>query len=165
MKLMLAAALLATSFSAQMKPAPVWDNLSGSQATIWAEASLQDLGVPITPANIETMRLWFRNEGVPHDLNNPLNLQTYYDHSYTSTANGDPAWIHIQAYRYPQDFPHAFGREMRHDGPDNGSYYYLIQALRSGRGFVNNHTRGVEHDLAVYSGGGYRTVPAWYCPC
>lgn len=151
------------SYASQMKPDPVNSSMTPAQRVIWAKAALADLEVPVTAANVQTMVDWFANEGTPHDYDNPLNLQTYYGHSYDQDVTGDPV---LQAYPVPQDFPHAFGREMRHGGPDAGSaYVYIIRALRSGKGMIGNRTRGVEQDLLIYSGGGYDTIPAWYCPC
>lgn len=144
-----------------LKTDAVHTELSGAQAQLWAKAALKALHAPQTRANVTTMVLWFANEGEPHDLNNPLNLITHYGGSYDQDATGDPQ---IQAYPSPQDFPPAFNREMLKGGPDeNGDYSYIVAALRSGHGFTENTSWGIENDLSLYSGGGYDTVPAWYC--
>ena len=77
---------------------PVNTALTGSAAIAWADAALVALGAPTTTANVHTMLDWFANEGTPHDLNNPLNLETPYGGSTISTADGDPPSVHIQAY-------------------------------------------------------------------
>jgi hypothetical protein len=156
----------APASAASLRPDPVWHHLSGSQEVAWAVAALAALGAPDTRAGRVTMYLWFAAEGVPHDLNNPLNLTAPYDHSYTSTADGDPAWVHVQAYRKPADFAVAFRREMLYHGPDwigpvHGGYYYLVAALRAGRGLAGRQPAGVRADLSAYSGGGYDSLPAW----
>jgi len=63
--------------------------LSGSAAVAWADAALGALGAPATSANVQTMADWFDNEGTPHDLNNPLNLQTPYGGSAGEEAAED----------------------------------------------------------------------------
>ncbi len=72
---------------------------------------------------------WFANEGTPHDLNNPLNLQTPFGGSVVSTAGGSPAGDRIQAYPTPDDFVAAFPIEM-----NSGSYSAIVAALKAGKG-------------------------------
>jgi hypothetical protein len=142
-----------------LKSDPVNVQLSGSQAAAWSKAALAALKAPATSANVKTMEDWFLNEGTPHDNNNPLNLQTPYGGSKTSTANRDPASDHIQAYPTPGDFVHAFALEM-----EKGSYGAIVDALRAGRG-LEKPDAATKHELKLYSGGGYSTIPAGYCPC
>jgi hypothetical protein len=137
---------------------PVNTALTGSAAIAWADAALDALGAPTTPANVKTMVDWFANEGTPHDLNNPLNLQTPYDGSTTSTADGDPASVHIQAYPTPADFVAAFPIEM-----NNGSYPAIVAALKAGTGLEGRAaSRQISSELWLYSGGGYNSIPAPY---
>jgi hypothetical protein len=77
---------------------PVNTALTGSAAIAWADAALAALGAPTTSANVKTMVDWFANEGTPHDLNNPLNLQTPHGGSTVSTANVSSPGDRIQAY-------------------------------------------------------------------
>lgn len=140
---------------------PINVQLTGAQATAWADAALKALGAPVTAANEQTMTTWFLNEGVPHDLNNPLNLCTPYGGSVTSTADGDPAADHIQAYPTPADFAAAFNLEMTKGGCDaNGSYQYIIADLMSGKGMIGDTSAGLKNDLMQYSGNGYNSIPA-----
>jgi hypothetical protein len=139
---------------------PVHVRLRGIQETKWARNALWHLGAPRTHANIRTMKLWFRNEGTPHDFNNPLNLQTPVHRSHVSTADGDPPEDRIQAYRHPWDAGIAFGIEMR-----NGSYDAIVARLMSGRGLIGEQSREIRDELSVYSGDGYDSIPAAYCPC
>ena len=99
---------------------------------------------------------WFANEGTPHDLNNPLNLQTPYGGSTVSTADGDPPSDGIQAYPKPTDFVAAFPLEMH-----KGSYPAIVAALRAGRGLEGSAaTPEIASELSVYSGDGYNSIPA-----
>jgi hypothetical protein len=137
---------------------PVNTALTGSQAIAWADAALVALGAPTTSANVQTMVDWFANEGTPHDLNNPLNLQTPYGGSTTSTADGDPPAVHIQAYPAPADFVAAFPIEM-----NNGSYPAIVAALKAGTGLEGSAASPeIAAELSLYSGGGYSTIPAAY---
>jgi hypothetical protein len=130
--------------------------LTGSEAAAWADAALSALGAPTTGANVQTMMDWFANEGTPHDLNNPLNLQTPFGGSYGSTADNSPASADIQAYPTPQDFVGAFPREM-----NNGSYSAIVAGLKSGAGLEGSAANSdIASELSVYSGGGYDTIPA-----
>jgi len=107
---------------------------------------------------------WFANEGVPHDKNNPLNMQARYGGSVTEADDGgDPTSKAdgIQAYPNPNDFVHAFMLEMH-----NPSYPAILQSLRAGKGLEGRaDTRAVASDLRIYSGNGYDSIPAAYCPC
>lgn len=158
-------------YISQMKTDGVHTQLKGSQEKIWAESSLKALGAPLTKANLATMYDWFLNEGTPHNYNNPLNLNTSYGGSWSSTEDGDPLADHIQHYPSPKDFPPAFNLQLRKHGPDwpggkgPGEYYYIITALKSGKGMIGNHSAGLKYDLSEYSGGGYNSIPAAYCPC
>jgi hypothetical protein len=135
---------------------PVHTELNGRAATAWARAALTALGAPMTAANVQTMVDWFANEGTPHNLNNPLNLQTPYGGSTVSTADGDPPADRIQAYPKPPDFVAAFPLEMR-----NGSYPAIVAALKAGRGLEGSAaTHRIASELAVYSGDGYDSIPA-----
>ena len=137
---------------------PVNTALTGSEAIAWADAALVALGAPTTSANVQTMVDWFTNEGTPHDLNNPLNLQTPYGGSAVSTADGDPPAIHIQAYPTPADFVAAFPIEM-----NNGSYPAIVAALKAGTGLEGSaDSSEIASELLDYSGGGYSSIPAAY---
>ena len=99
---------------------------------------------------------WFNNEGTPHDYNNPLNLNTPYGGSTTSTADGDPPDVHIQAYPTPADFAQAFAIQIG----DNPSYPAITAALKSGEGLEGSAASGeIASELEVYSGGGYDSIP------
>jgi len=138
-----------------------YTNLTGSEAAAWADAALTALGAPDTAANVQTLVDWFANEGAPHDLNNPLNLNTPYGGSTISTANGDPPAVHVQAYPVPADFFAAFPIQM-----NNGSYPAIVAALKAGTGLEGSAaTPEIASELSVYSGGGYDSIPAAYCPC
>jgi hypothetical protein len=153
-----ASAQNAQGYAASLAPLPVDTALTGSEAASWADAALDALGAPTTSANVLTMVDWFANEGTPHDLNNPLNLQTPYGGSMVSTANGSTPDERIQAYPSPADFVAAFPLEM-----NNGSYPAIVSALRAGTGLEGsaaNHEIAAE--LSVFSGGGYDTIPAAY---
>lgn len=140
--------------------------LSGHEATLWARKYLWYLGAPRTNANIRTMVAWFDNEGTPRCFNNPLGLQTSEAGSHTCTSNGDPTADHIQAYPRPYLSAQAFKREMLHGGPDNnGDYHRIVSDLRSGHGMIGDHSNALRYDLSQYSGGGYESIPAAYCPC
>jgi hypothetical protein len=140
---------------------PTNTNLTGSEAAAWADAALTALGAPDTAANVQTLVDWFANEGAPHDLNNPLNLNTPYGGSTISTANGDPPAVHVQAYPVPADFFAAFPIQM-----NNGSYPAIVAALKAGTGLEGSAaTPEIASELSVYSGGGYDSIPAAYCPC
>ena len=137
---------------------PVNTALTGSAAIAWADAALAALGAPTTSANVRTMVDWFANEGTPHDLNNPLNLQTPYGGSTVSTADGDPPAIHIQAYPAPADFVAAFPVEM-----NNGSYPAIGAALKAGTGLEDSAANSeIASELLLYSGEGYNSIPAAY---
>ncbi len=147
--------------SSSLTPLPTNTNLTGSEAAAWADAALTALGAPDTAANVQTLVDWFANEGAPHDLNNPLNLNTPYGGSTISTANGDPPAIHIQAYPVPADFVTAFPVQM-----NNGSYPAIVAAFKAGTGLEGSAaTPEIASELSVYSGGGYDSIPAAYCPC
>jgi hypothetical protein len=144
-----------------LTPLPANTNLTGSEAVAWADAALTALGAPDTAANVRTLVDWFANEGAPHDLNNPLNLNTPYRGSTISTADGDPSYIHIQAYPVPADFVAAFRLQL-----NNGSYPAIVAALKAGTGLEGSAaTPEIASELSVYSGGGYASIPAAYCPC
>ena len=101
---------------------------------------------------------WFANEGTPHDLNNPLNLQTPMGGSSASTASGASASANIQAYPTPADFVAAFPIEMT-----SGSYPAIVAALKSGQGLEGNAaTQEIASELLTYSGYGYDSIPANY---
>ncbi len=137
---------------------PVNTPLTGSAAIAWADAALAALGAPTTSANVRTMVDWFTNEGTPHDLNNPLNLQTPYGGSAVSTADGDPPADHIQAYPTPADFVAAFPIEL-----NNGSYPAIVAALKAGAGLEGSAASSeIASELSLYSGGGYSSIPAAY---
>lgn len=137
---------------------PVNTALTGSAAIAWADAALVALGAPTTSANVQTMVDWFANEGTPHDLNNPLNLETPYGGSTTSTADGDPPAVHIQAYPAPAGFVAAFPIEM-----NNGSYPAIVAALKAGTGLEGSAASSeIAAELLLYSGGGYSSIPAAY---
>jgi hypothetical protein len=142
--------------AASLAELPVNTALAGSEAIAWARAALSALGAPGTAANVQTMVDWFANEGTPHDLNNPLNLQTPYGGSTVSTANGSSPSIHIQAYPSPADFVAAFPMEM-----NKGGYPAIVAALKAGTGLEGSATTSqIAQELAVYSGGGYDSIPA-----
>ena len=135
---------------------PVNTELTGSQAVAWAKAALAALGAPATSANVQTMLDWFSNEGTPHDYNNPLNLNTPYGGSTTSTANGGPVAVHIQAYPTPADWAEAFAIQIG----DNPSYPAITAALKSGVGLEGSAAnQEIASELLVYSGGGYDSIP------
>jgi hypothetical protein len=135
---------------------PIDTALTGSEAVAWGEAALTALGAPTTSANVKTMVDWFANEGTPHDLNNPLNLQTPYGGSTESTADGSPVSAGIQAYPSPADFVAAFPIEM-----NNGSYPAIVAALKVGTGLEGSAaTPEIAAQLSLYSGGGYDSIPA-----
>ncbi len=101
---------------------------------------------------------WFGNEGTPHDLNNPLNLQTPMGGSSDSTASGASAGANIQAYLAPADFVAAFPIELT-----SGSYPAIVAALKSGQGLEGNAaTQEIASELLIYSGYGYDSIPANY---
>ena len=134
---------------------PVNTALRGSAAIAWADAALAALGAPTTRANVQTMVDWFTNEGTPHDLNNPLNLQTPYGGSTVSTADGDPPADLIQAYPNPADFAAAFPIEM-----NSGSYPAIVAALKGGTGLEGSAASSeISSELSLYSGGGYSSIP------
>lgn len=146
----------AQALAASLAPLPVNTELTGSAATAWANAALTALGAPTTAANVRTMVDWFANEGTPHNLNNPLNLQTPFGGSTISTADGDPPSDRIQAYRRPADFVAAFPLEMH-----NGSYPAIVAALNAGKGLEGSAaTPEIASELLVYSGDGYNSIPA-----
>ena len=137
---------------------PVNSALTGTTAIVWADDALSALNAPTTDANVQTMVDWFASEGTPHDLNNPLNLQTPYGGSVVSTAGGSSASYRIQAYPSPADFVAAFPLEMH-----NGSYDAIAAALEAGSGLEGAAaTAAISSELSVYSGGGYDTIPAAY---
>ena len=151
-----ASAQNAQALAASLAPLPESTALSGSAAIAWADAALAALGAPLTAANVHTMVDWFANEGTPHDLNNPLNLQTPFGGSTVSTADGDPPSDGIQAYPKPADFVAAFPLEMH-----EGSYPAIVAALKAGRGLEDSAaTPEIASELSVYSGDGYNSIPA-----
>jgi hypothetical protein len=146
----------APSTASSLTELPVDTALTGSEAVAWADAVLTALSAPTTSANVKTMVDWFANEGTPHDLNNPLNLQTPYGGSTVSTADGDPVSVGIQAYPTPADFVAAFPIEM-----NNGSYPAIVAALKAGTGLEGSaSTPEIVAELSLYSGGGYDSIPA-----
>jgi len=158
----------ATSASARvhLRNLGVNRELSGHEARLWAKKYLWYLGAPRTNANIRTMVAWFDNEGTPRCPNNPLGLQTHEPGSHVCTANGDPTEDRIQAYPRPYLSAKAFRREMLHGGPDNnGDYHRIVRDLRSGHGMIGDHSGALRYDLEQYSGNGYDSIPAAYCPC
>jgi hypothetical protein len=147
----------ASASSSSLAELPVNTALTGSAAIAWADAALVALGAPTTTANVRTMVDWFANEGTPHDLNNPLNLQTPYGGSTVSTADGDPPAVHIQAYPTPADFVAAFPIEM-----NNGGYPAIVAAFKAGKGLEGSASSEIASELSDYSGGGYNSIPAAY---
>ncbi len=148
----------ASASGSSLAELPVNTALTGSAAIAWADAALAALGAPTTSANVQTMVDWFTNEGTPHNLNNPLNLQIPYGGSAVSTADGDPPTDHIQAYPNPADFVAAFPVEM-----NNGSYPAIVAALKGGTGLEGSAASAkIASELSVYSGGGYSSIPATY---
>jgi hypothetical protein len=146
------------AFGSSLAELPVRTALTGSEAIAWADAALAALGAPTTTANVRTMVDWFANEGTPHNLNNPLNLQTPYGGSIVSTADGDPVSDGIQAYTTPAGFVAAFPIEMK-----NGSYPAIVEALKAGTGLEGSAaTPEIAAELSAYSGGGYNSIPAAY---
>ena len=151
-----ASAQIVPAYAASLPHLPVNTALTGREAVTWADAALVALGAPRTTANVHTMVDWFANEGTPHDLNNPLNLQTPYGGSTVSTADGDPVSVGIQAYPTPADFVAAFPIEM-----NNGSYPAIVAALKAGTGLEGSAaTSEIIAELSLYSGGGYDSIPA-----
>jgi hypothetical protein len=147
-----------SALGANLTPLPVNVALTGSAARAWAAAALDALGAPKTAANVRTMVDWFANEGTPHDLNNPLNLQTPMGGSSTSTASGASTSASIQAYLTPADFIAAFPVEMT-----SRSYPAIAAALKSGQGLEGNAaTQEIASELLTYSGYGYDSIPANY---
>jgi hypothetical protein len=115
------------------------------------------LGVPPDRigGDVQSMVDWFRNEGTPHDPNNPLNLQTRITgRSHTNTDDGDPPSDHIQAYDSPATFVDAFPIEMR-----NSDYPVIKRRLMAGEGLENNSTPELRRELRDYSGNGYSSIP------
>jgi hypothetical protein len=146
----------AQAFAASLARLPANTELTGSAAIAWADAALAALGAPTTAANVQTMVDWFANEGTPHNLNNPLNLQTPFGGSTVSTADGDPPSDRIQAYPKPAAFVAAFPLEMH-----NGSYPAIVAALKAGKGLEGSAaTPEIASELWVYSGDGYNSIPA-----
>ncbi len=147
-----------TTSVSSLPPLAINTALTGSAAVAWTDSALAALGAPATGANVQTMADWFANEGRPHDLNNPLNLQTPYGGSTVSSANGNPATDGIQAYPSPADFVAAFPIEM-----NKGSYPAIVAALKAGTGLEGSAaTPEIASELSVYSGGGYNSIPAAY---
>ena len=134
---------------------PINTELTGSAAQAWADQALSALGAPADSANVQTMVDWFANEGIPHALNNPLNLQTPEGGSTVSTDSGADPSAGIQAYPSPADFVAAFPAEM-----NNGSYPAIVAALKSGQGLEGNTSGEIQNELNIYSGGGYDSIPA-----
>ena len=141
-----------------LQPNPVNVQLRGAQADAWSRAALAALGAPADGRNLQTMRDWYLNEGIQHNYNNPLNLQTPQGGSWAATEDGDPLSIHIQHYPLPVDFVLAFPREM-------AGYPAITAWLRTGAGLEGNVSREVRQELWNYSGNGYDSIPAAYCPC
>jgi hypothetical protein len=138
-----------------LAPLGVDTQLTGSAAVAWGEAALAALGAPATSANIKTMVDWFNNEGIPHDYNNPLNLNVAYGGSTVSTADGDPPSDGIQAFPTPADFAAAFPLEM-----NNGSFSAMAAALKAGIGLEGSAASSeIASELYVYSGSGYDSIP------
>lgn len=145
----------ALNFASSLARLPETTALRGSPAVAWADAALAALGAPTTSANVRTMVDWFASESVPHDLNNPLNLQTPFGGSAVSTADDDPPSDGIQAYPVPADFVAAFPIEM-----NKGSYSAMVAALKAGTGLEGSAaTPEIASELSVYSGGGYHSIP------
>lgn len=142
---------------ANLAQLPINTELTGASARVWAEAALDALGAPKTAANMKTMVDWFANEGIPHALNNPLNLQTPMGGSTVSTDSGAPASANIQAYPTPADFVAAFPLEM-----NKGSYPAIVAALKSGQGLEGTTSSEIQNELLIYSGSGYDSIPADY---
>jgi hypothetical protein len=145
------------ALGANLAQLPINTELTGAAAQSWAKATLSALGAPATAANLKTMVDWFANEGAPHDLNNPLNLQTPEGGSTVSTASGAPAEARIQAYPSPADFVAAFPVEMSKE-----SYPAMLAGLKSGQGLEGDNSSELRNELSIYSGGGYDTIPAAY---
>ena len=149
-------ATYAPSLVSTLENLPVNTELTGSQAVVWAKVTLAALGAPATSANVQTMLDWFSNEGIPHDYNNPMNLNVPFGGSTISTADGDPPSVHVQAYPTPADFAQAFAIEIG----DNPSYPAITAALKSGIGLEGSAaTQELASELEVYSGGGYDSIP------
>ena len=152
-----AAASPAPSFASHLAQLPEYTALTGSAAVAWADAALTALGAPRTTANVQTMMDWFTNEGTPHDLNNPLNLQTPFGGSTIDTTIA-PESVGLQDYPTPADFVAAFPIEM-----NNGSYPAIVAALKAGKGLEGSAaTAEIAAELSLYSGGGYSSIPAAY---
>jgi hypothetical protein len=141
---------------------------NGALGTEWADAILTDMNAPLTAANVQTMIDWFANEGIPHDLNNPMNSNTPYDGSVASDADGDPTSDNIQAY--PTAIAGAQGEAnnlLGGPGTSSGNSYTAIVAnLQAGIGLEGSAANStIAQELLVYSGTGYDSIPAAYCPC
>ena len=141
---------------------------NGALGTEWADAILTDMNAPLTAANVQTMIDWFANEGIPHDLNNPMNSNTPYGGSVVSDADGDPTSDNIQAY--PTALAGAQGEAnnlLGGPGTSSGNSYTAIVAnLQAGIGLEGSAANStIAQELLVYSGTGYDSIPAAYCPC
>jgi hypothetical protein len=137
--------------------------MTGTLAVAWGCAALEALHDPLTPANVQTMWAWMDNEGVPHDPNNPLNFNFPAGGSTVSgAAGGDAVGSHIQAYSTPADWAQAAVEEIGGDP----SFTLIASDLKAGVGLEGGEsTSDLRAELEVYSGNGYDSIPAAYCPC
>jgi hypothetical protein len=137
--------------------------MTGTLAVAWGCAALEALHDPLSAANVTTMWAWMDNEGVPHDPNNPMNFNFPAGGSAVSgAAGGNAVASHIQAYPTPADWAKAAVEEIGGDP----SFTLIASDLKVGSGLEGSEaTPELQAELGVYSGGGYDSIPAQYCPC
>jgi hypothetical protein len=137
--------------------------MTGTLAVAWGCAALEALHDPLSAANVTTMWAWMDNEGVPHDPNNPMNFNFPAGGSTVSgAAGGNAVASHIQAYPTPADWAKAAVEEIGGDP----SFTLIASDLKAGNGLEGSEeTPELQAELGVYSGGGYDSIPAQYCPC
>lgn len=121
---------------------------SGMTPEKFARQLLQELGAPVTNANVQSIVNWYGHEGGNwHNTAsyNPLNTTLELPGS-SVMAGGSSAGV--QAYTSWQQ-----GLEATVLTLENGDYNDILQALRSGNGLT-----GYYQGLEIWSGNGYAAV-------
>jgi hypothetical protein len=134
----------------------------GAIGRVWGKAVLTATGSPSSKANVITMVDWFFNEGdnPPHGLNNPLNSNVPFGGSSGSGPDD------IQNYPSPYAGVRGIANQFVTIAGGSQSYTAILANLRAGEGLEGKAaTPKIASELKVYSGNGYNSIPAAYCPC
>jgi hypothetical protein len=113
---------------------------SGSETSFYT-AVLQDLGAPVTNANLMSMYAWGRHEEPsfpPPNAWNPLNIKNLVTGGFAQYSSASDGASKTAGFMLAN------------------SYGNIVAALRSGNGLCGNAS--IAGELSAWSGGGYSSV-------